>query len=193
MFRAALVLSMAATTLSCSKQQSDGAAPAPSAQAAKPANESAPRELLAVGAPAPELTVVAHNGTPVKIRDFVGKPLVVYFYPKDDTPGCTIEAEEIRDLWKDLGEAGAVIFGVSTQDNESHRAFASKYGLPFLLLPDTDHSIARAFGVPVNERGFAKRVTFVIDRSGKIAKVYPDVDPRGHAAELLRAVREIGT
>jgi len=184
---------MAAAALACSKPQSDRAAPASSAPAATAASATAPRELLAVGAPAPDLKVVAHNGTPVKISDFRGKPVVVYFYPKDDTPGCTIEAQEIRDLWKDLGEAGAVILGVSTQDNESHRAFASKYGLPFLLLPDTDHSIARAFGVPVNERGFAKRVTFVIDRAGKIAKVYPEVDPGGHAAELLRDVRQIGT
>jgi peroxiredoxin Q/BCP len=193
MFRTTLILSIAAAAVSCSKPQNDAAPPASSAPAAKTPTAAAPRELLAVGAKAPDLKVQAHNGTPVSISDFRGRPVVVYFYPKDDTPGCTIEAQEIRDLWKDLGEAGAVVLGVSTQDNESHRAFASKYGLPFLLLPDTDHSIARAFGVPVNVMGFAKRVTFVIDRAGKIAKVYPEVDPRGHAAELLRDVRQIGT
>ena len=84
----------------------------------------------------------------------------------------------------------SVVLGVSTQDNSSHRAFASKYGLPFMLLPDEDHAIAKAFGVPV-KNGYAKRVTFVIDKQGKIAKVFPEVNPKGHSEEILEALRSL--
>ena len=155
----------------------------PSAQAEVPAN------LLAPGADVPDLRAVAHNGQEVSLRGFKGRPLVVYFYPKDDTPGCTIEAQEIRDLWSSLQSSNAVVVGVSTDDNESHKAFAEKYELPFLLVPDTDHEIANAFGVPV-VNGKVKRISFVIDKAGKVQKVFPKVTPKGHGAELLAAVTE---
>ena len=115
----------------------------------------------------------------------------LYFYPKDDTPGCTVQAEGLRDDWPALEKAKAVVLGVSTDDNESHRAFADKYNLPFLLLPDPDQRIARAFGVPL-KNGRAKRVTFVIDKQGKIAKVFPKVDPATHADDVQRVLAMLG-
>lgn len=163
------------------------AEPAPTASSSSPAPRTG---LLAVGDPAPDVAATAHNGQTVRLRDFGGKPVVVYFYPKDDTPGCTVEAEGIRDEWPELSKTGAIVMGVSTDDADSHRAFASKYQLPFLLLPDPDAELAKAFGVPL-KNGRAKRVTFVIDKAGKIARVFPDVTPKDHAKELLDAVRAL--
>jgi peroxiredoxin Q/BCP len=161
--------------------RSDG----PGAASAAPAAE--PSGLLGAGAPAPNIEAVAHTGETVKLTELRGRPVVVYFYPKDDTPGCTAEAQGIRDEWEAIKVSKAVVLGVSTDDNDSHKAFADKHSLPFLLLPDKDKSIARAFGVPVRF-GLAKRVTFVIDKDGKIAKVFPDVSPKGHAQEVLAAL-----
>jgi len=184
--RSALLFALAAAA--CNKS---APAPAPSegpvpAATTSPAAASEPK-LLAEGASAPEIEAEAHTGQKIKLSDFRGKPVVVYFYPKDDTPGCTVEAEGIRDDWDELSQLNAVVLGVSTQDNESHKAFAKKYNLPFLLLPDTDETIAAAFGVPV-KNGYTKRVTFVIDKQGKIAKVFPEVTPKGHSAEILAAI-----
>jgi peroxiredoxin Q/BCP len=116
---------------------------------------------------------------------------VVYFYPKDDTPGCTVEAQEIRDLWSELQNTSAVVIGVSADDADSHKKFAEKHALPFLLVPDTDHRFTEAFGVPL-KNGRASRVSFVIDKNGKVAKVFPEVNPRGHGRELLEAIRALG-
>ncbi len=182
MTRFALVLILLA--VGCQKS-SKGEAPAGSAAPAVATT------LLAVGAPAPKLVATAHNGERVDLESFRGKPVVVYFYPKDDTPGCTVEAKGIRDEWKDLQAAGAIVIGVSTDDNESHKAFADKYQLPFLLIPDPDAKITAEFGVPLR-LGHASRVTFVIGKDGKIAKVFPDVNPDGHARELVAAIREAG-
>jgi len=155
----------------------------------EPSPTGAPQNgLLAVGAPAPSLRVQAHNGAPVDLATLRGKPVVVYFYPKDDTPGCTVEAQEIRDVWTELQSTGAVVIGVSADDNASHQAFAEKHALPFLLVPDSDHAIATAFGVPITN-GKAKRVSFLIGKDGKVAKVFPEVKPQGHGRELLDAVR----
>ena len=143
--------------------------------------------LLAVGAEAPDLTAVAHTGERVSLRELRGKSVVVYFYPKDDTPGCTIEAQELSALSNDLAGKGAVVIGVSTDDEASHRAFAEKYALPFLLLPDDKHEIAARFGVPV-VAGKARRVTFIIGPDGKIARVFPSVTPKGHGREVLAAL-----
>jgi peroxiredoxin Q/BCP len=101
-----------------------------------------------------------------------------------------VEAKGIKELWTDLSGTGAVVIGVSTDDNTSHKAFAEKYELPFLLVPDTDGSIAKTFGVPM-KNGHASRVTFLVGKDGKIAKVYPTVKPDGHAAELLAAIRTL--
>jgi peroxiredoxin Q/BCP len=144
--------------------------------------------LVAEGARAPSFEATAHTGEKVSLAALRGKPVVLYFYPKDDTPGCTKEACEIRDAYKDFQATGAVVLGVSTQDNTSHGAFAAKHQLPFLLLPDNDEVIAKAYGVPVR-LGIAKRVTFVIDRQGTVAKVFSDVTPAGHAAEILAVLR----
>ena len=163
------------------------AVPAPTPVAASPAPTAG---LLAVGADMPDVSAVAQDGKTVRLRDLKGKPVVVYFYPKDDTPGCTIEAKEIRDLYKDL-ESRAVVLGVSSDNQTSHQAFASKYELPFLLLDDSSHALANAFGVPLSS-GYAKRVTFVLDGTGKVRKVFPEVNPRGHGAEVLESLKALG-
>jgi peroxiredoxin Q/BCP len=163
---------------------SPSAATAPSSPTAASPPAAAPDGLLAEGSQAPAFEGTAQTGRRVALADLKGKVVVVYFYPKDDTPGCTKEACELRDAWTDLQKTGAVVIGISTDDQASHVAFAQKYKLPFLLLSDQDERIAKAFGVPVHF-GFAKRVTFIIDTQGRIAKVFPDVTPTGHAAQIL--------
>ena len=171
--------------LACALPCAAGCAKAEKPQATAAA--TAPEGLVAEGATAPPIEVTAHTGEKVSLAALRGKPIVLYFYPKDDTSGCTKEACEIRDAWQKFQDAGAVVFGVSTDDNTSHVAFAEKYKLPFLLLPDQGGAIAKAYGVPLRF-GFVKRVTFVIDRQGKVSKVFPDVNPVGHASEILAAL-----
>jgi len=144
-----------------------------------------------VGAPLPDLEAVSQSGERVSLKALSGKPVVVYFYPKDDTPGCTVEAEEIRDAWQELAGTGAVVIGVSVDDAASHRAFAEKYALPFLLAPDPEQRWVSAFGVPL-KNGRAARVSFVFGRDGKLAKVFPSVKPQGHARELSEALHALG-
>lgn len=156
-------------------------APAPIASA------GAPSGPLANGAPAPDVTFPVHTGEQLRLASLRGKPVVVYFYPKDDTPGCTVEAQEIRDLHTELQKTGAVIIGVSTDGRDSHRAFAEKHALPFLLASDESGELARAFGVPL-KNGRASRVSFVIGADGKIKRAFPQVSPKGHASELLSAI-----
>lgn len=139
--------------------------------------------LIEAGAPAPDLSATAHDGTAIALRS-LGKPAVVYFYPKDDTPGCTAEACAFRDIWSEYEQAGVMVIGVSTDDDASHREFAKKHELTFPLIADTNEAWAKAFGVSVSA-GYAERVSFLIDGSGKIAKVYPGVDPGVHAREVL--------
>jgi len=145
--------------------------------------------LLSVGAEAPSLEATAHDGTALNLRS-LGKPALVYFYPADDTPGCTKEACAFRDIWTDYEAAGVLVIGVSTQDNASHKAFAAKHELPFPLVADTDEAWAKAFGVAVSG-GYAKRVSFLLDGAGKIAQVYPGVDPGIHAREVLDAAAKL--
>jgi peroxiredoxin Q/BCP len=165
-------------------------ASAPSSPTAASPPAAAPDGLLAEGSQAPAFEGTAQTGQRVALADLKGKVVVVYFYPRDDTPGCTKEACELRDAWTDLQKTGAVVIGVSTNDQASHVAFAQKYKLPFLLVSDQDERIAKAFGVPVHF-GFAKRVTFVIDTQGRIAKVFPNVTPTGHAAQILAALTPV--
>lgn len=153
---------------------------APSAAASTPAP-------LAVGSPAPEVTFAVHTGERVSLASLRGKPVVVYFYPKDDTPGCTVEAQEIRDMYEQLKRTGAVVIGVSTDAADSHRAFAEKHQLPFLLATDSNGDIAKAFGVAL-KNGRATRQSFVIGGDGRIKRVFPQVTSKGHAAELLAAL-----
>jgi peroxiredoxin Q/BCP len=146
---------------------------------------------LAEGQPAPDFEATAYDGTHVKLSAMRGKLVVVYFYPKDETPGCTKEACELRDAWNDLRAAGAVVIGVSLDDAASHKEFAEHHELPFLLVSDRDGSICRAFGVPV-ANGHSKRMTFLIDANGNIRRIWPTVNPVGHAAEILDAIRGRG-
>jgi peroxiredoxin Q/BCP len=140
--------------------------------------------LIQSHAQAPVWTAQDQDGKTRSSSDFAGKPVVLYFYPKDDTPGCTKEACAFRDAWTKLQATGAQIVGVSHDDVGSHAAFAKKYTLPFVLVADTDGKIADAYGVK-SRGGYYARVTFVIDGTGTIAKVFPDVDPAVHADEVL--------
>jgi peroxiredoxin Q/BCP len=138
----------------------------------------------------PDVSAPGQDGKIVSLRELKGKPLIVYFYPKDDTPGCTVEAKGIRDQYLELSRLAHVV-GVSSDSLESHKAFATKYDLPFPLLDDTTHTIASAFGVPLSS-GHARRVTFVIDATGTVRKVFRDVNPDGHAAELIETLKALG-
>jgi len=153
-------------------------------------------ELLAEGQPAPDVPVQTDKGETVSLTDFAGKRVVVYFYPKDDTPGCTIEACNFRDNLGALEAENAVVLGVSLDDIASHEAFRDKYELPFPLLADTNHAISNAFGV-YGEQDFRghkymglSRSTFIIGADGNVAKVWPKVDPNGHGEEVLAWLRE---
>jgi thioredoxin-dependent peroxiredoxin len=139
---------------------------------------------LAVGAPAPALQAVAHDGTQIDLTSLQGKPTLVYFYPKDDTPGCTKEACAFRDVWTRYEAAGVRIVGVSSDSNESHREFAKEHQLPFPLIADEEHAWANAFGVDTT-LGMTSRDSFLIGKDGKVAKVYRGVDPGVHADEVL--------
>jgi peroxiredoxin Q/BCP len=158
----------------------------PSRLEVKPPPAPAP-ELLAVGSAAPDFTTTAHTGDKVELAKLKGRFVVLYFYPKDDTPGCTKEACELRDSWAKLQKAGVAVFGVSTQDNTSHKAFAEKHKLPFALLPDDKGELAGKYKVPVVD-GKARRITYLIGKDGKIKYVWPKVTPIGHAGEILAQV-----
>lgn len=148
----------------------------------------APDAPLARGAAAPAVTFALSDGERLDLGSLRGKPVIVYFYPKDDTPGCTVEAQEIRDLHEDLKTTGAVVIGVSTDAAESHRAFAQKHALPFALASDPSGELAKAFGVPL-KNGRVTRVSFVIGPDGRIKQTFTQVTPKGHAAELLTALK----
>lgn len=136
------------------------------------------------GQKAPDFSMQDQDGNTHSLATHKGKYVVLYFYPKDDTPGCTKEACGFRDDIGDIEAKGAVVLGVSTDDVESHKLFAEKFHLNFPLLADTDKSVSTHYGV-LGESGYAKRVTFLIDGTGTIVKVYPAVSPVGHSQELL--------
>jgi len=151
--------------------------------------------LPVIGKPAPDFSLPASTGETVTLRQFKGKKTVVlYFYPKDETPGCTKEACALRDLSAEFERQGAVILGVSTDGIESHQAFATKHRLPFALLSDEDASVSKRYGVYKQRNLYGKkymgieRTTFVIDRTGRIAQIYPKVKVDGHADALLEFV-----
>jgi peroxiredoxin Q/BCP len=143
-------------------------------------------DLLTVGSVAPDLEGKDATGAPVKLSSQKGRFAVVYFYPKDDTPGCTKEACAFRDSFDKFGKAGVTIFGVSRDDEASHKAFRDKYKLPFVLVADGSKAAQHAYHVP----GLlvASRVSFLVGPDGKIARVWPKVDPVVHASEVLGAV-----
>lgn len=138
---------------------------------------------LSVGTPAPDFTTKDTNGNTVSLSDFRGKTVILYFYPKDDTSGCSKEACSFRDRFDDFQSKNRVVLGVSADDQQSHQAFTQKYNLPFPLLVDTDHSIMQAYDVEGD--GYAKRVTYVIDDNGSITHVYDNVQAATHAADVL--------
>lgn len=153
--------------------------------------------MLEPGAPAPPFTLAADDGTTVSLKELKGKPVVLYFYPKDDTPGCTTEACEFRDSWAAVQKTGAAVLGVSPDPVASHRKFREKYYLPFRLLADPDHAVAEAYGAWGEKRMYGRsyrgilRTTFVIDGRGRIARVFEKVKPKGHAAEVLAALETL--
>jgi peroxiredoxin Q/BCP len=152
--------------------------------------------MLKPGDVAPDFSLAADDGKAVALKDLRGRPVVLYFYPKDDTPGCTKEACQFRDSWKDVQQTGAVVLGVSPDSTTSHQKFKEKYSLPFPLLADVDHQVASAYGAWGEKSMYAKkyqgilRTTFLIDRTGRIARVFEKVKPDGHAAEVLAALRQ---
>ncbi len=152
--------------------------------------------MLQVGDPAPDFTATDGNGNPVSLAALRGKKVVLYFYPKDMTPGCTQEACDFRDRYAELQEAGAVLLGVSPDSGKSHARFTAKYELPFPLLADEDHAVAESYGVWKEKSMYGKtymgieRSTFLIDPEGKIARVWPKVKVTGHGDEVLAAVKD---
>ena len=150
--------------------------------------------MLKEGAKAPAFSLPADDGSTVALEDLKGKKVVLYFYPKDDTSGCTTEACEFRDSWTSVQRKGAVVLGVSPDGARSHDRFRKKYELPFPLLADEDHAVAEAYGVWGEKSMYGRkyfgilRTTFVIDEAGRVAKVFEKVKPKGHAAEVLAAL-----
>jgi peroxiredoxin Q/BCP len=143
--------------------------------------------LLPEGAPAPDFAARDQRGGTVRLAEHRGKAVVLYFYPMDDTPGCTAEACGFRDDIPAWQRAGAVVMGVSTQGVDSHRGFAAKHALPFPLLADTDKAICRAYGA-LGLTGLARRVTYLIGPDGRVARAWDKVSPRGHSQEVLAAL-----
>jgi peroxiredoxin Q/BCP len=150
---------------------------------------------LKEGDPAPSFETESDNAGTVRLEDLRGKHVVLYFYPKDDTPGCTTEACSFRDANSDIEAEGAVVLGVSTDSLRSHDKFRQKHGLPFTLLSDPDHRIAEAYGVYGLKKFMGReymgveRSTFVIGPDGKLARIWPKVKPAGHADEVLAWLR----
>lgn len=163
------------------------AAPAQSGQPAAAHDAQQPASLKA-GDAAPDVTFKLQDGKEVKLSSLQGKQVLVYFYPKDDTPGCTKQAEGLRDGWADIQAAGVEVFGVSTQDAQSHQAFIDKYKLPFPLVVDVDGSVAKAFRVPLRNQ-YAARQSFLIGKDGKIKQVWLEVDPKEHAPTVIAAAK----
>ena len=154
----------------------------------------APELKLKEGDPAPTFTAVTSGGGKVSLADYLGKNVILYFYPRDDTPGCTKEACAFRDHFADFKKKGAVVLGVSTDPVKSHDKFVEKFQLPFMLLADEDKRIVEAYGV-WGQKSFmgrkylgTHRVTFLIGPDGRIKNIWPEVKPAEHAAEVLAAL-----
>jgi peroxiredoxin Q/BCP len=146
---------------------------------------------LSVGDPAPAFTSTDQNGQPISLTDFRGKKIVLYFYPKDDTPGCTAQACSLRDNYAALQSAGYEVLGVSTDSAASHQKFIGKHNLPFTLIADTDQQIVTAYGVWQEKSMYGRkfmgivRTTFVIDENGNITEIITKIDTKQHAEQLL--------
>lgn len=145
-------------------------------------------DMLEIGEKAPNFKLKNSNGEKMSLKDFKGTPTVVYFYPKDDTPGCTTEACSFRDNYSSYKENNIDVIGISYDSPESHKAFKEKYNLPFTLLSDSKKKVAKKYGADRQpNNNVAKRITYLLDADGKVVKVYPNVTPDGHATEILAA------
>lgn len=154
--------------------------------------------MVQLGEMVPDFTLPASNGKEVSLSDFRGKKVVLYFYPKDMTPGCTTEACDFRDQNEQMKEHGAVVIGISPDSIKSHEKFIEKHGLPFLLLSDEDHRVAEMFGVWKLKKRYGReymgieRSTFLIDENGVLREEWRDVKVNGHVDEVLNSVRKLG-
>jgi peroxiredoxin Q/BCP len=150
--------------------------------------------MVEEGKPAPSFSLTSDTGETITLEGLRGKPVVLYFYPRDDTPGCTRQACGIRDVWGEFERRGAVVLGVSPDSEAAHVTFKEKYDLPFTLLADPDHATAEAYGVWVEKKNYGKtymgieRSSFVIDADGNIVKVLRRVKPDAHANDVLAAL-----
>ena len=154
--------------------------------------------MVEEGQPAPDFELVSDAGEQVRLSSLRGRPVVLYFYPRDDTPGCTTEACEFRDAYDDFRRQGVEILGVSPDAEASHRKFKAKHELPFTLLSDPDHEAAEAYGVWKEKRRYGRtymgvdRSTFVIDADGKVARAMRGIRPAGHAQQVLQGFSTAG-
>lgn len=150
--------------------------------------------MVSVGKSAPTFSLDTDAGEKLSLKDLKGRPVVLYFYPKDDTPGCTVEACEFRDAFPRFKGSKAIILGISPDSVKSHQKFKEKFDLPFTLLADEDHAIAEKYGVWQKKSMYGRtymgiaRTTFVIDKDGKVAKVFEKVKPKGHAEAVEQAI-----
>ena len=150
--------------------------------------------LPPTGSPAPDFSLMSDSGSVVRLADLRGRPVVLFFYPKDDTPGCTVEACSFRDDYAAYDRAGAVLLGVSPDSVDSHRKFKAKFNLPFPLLADEGHRVAEAYGAWGEKKGAGGtrmgilRTTFLIGSDGVLLKVFEKVKPDGHSQEILAAL-----
>ncbi|MBN2310661.1 MAG: thioredoxin-dependent thiol peroxidase [Candidatus Hydrogenedentes bacterium] len=149
------------------------------------------------GKKAPAFALPSAAGDTVRLSAFKGQPVAVYFYPKDDTPGCTIEAKGFQALLGEFEKAGAIVIGISADGTASHCKFADKYGLAFHLLSDENHAVAEKYGVWIEKNRYGRkywgiqRATFLVDAAGKLARVWPKAKPDGHAEDVLEAVKAL--
>ena len=152
---------------------------------------------LKVGDKAPAFSLKSTGGQTVKLSDFKGKKVVLYFYPKDDTPGCTKEACAFRDDYAQLKQRGVVVLGVSGDDPKSHQKFTEKYSLPFTLLSDPDHAMMEKYNAWVEKNMYGRkymgvaRITYIIDEAGKIAHIFPKVKPETHSQAVLQVIDQM--
>jgi len=152
---------------------------------------------LKVGDKAPTFSLKNTEGQTVKLSDFKGKKVVLYFYPKDDTPGCTKEACAFRDDYAQLKKRGVVVLGVSADDQKSHQKFTEKYSLPFTLLSDPDHTMMEKYNAWVEKSMYGRkymgvaRITYIIDEAGKLAHLFPKVKPETHSQDVLQVIDQM--